>query len=59
METAFIGLHKLLDEFGERILEHVDLAAERATALGGVVEGTLREAVETLTPEEKRRAVLH
>lgn len=42
--TAFIGLHKLLDEFADRILGHIDLAAERATALGGVVEGTLRES---------------
>lgn len=42
--TAFIGLHKLLDEFAEHILKHIDLAAERATALGGVVEGTLRES---------------
>ncbi len=43
--TTFIGLHKLLDEFAERTLKHIDLAAERATALGGIVEGTLRESV--------------
>ena len=43
--TSFIGLHKLLDEFGGQILAHIDLAAERATALGGIVEGTLRESV--------------
>lgn len=43
--TSFIGLHKLLDEFADRILEHIDLTAERATALGGVVEGSLRESV--------------
>jgi starvation-inducible DNA-binding protein len=42
--TTFIGLHKLLDEFAGRMLTHIDLAAERATALGGVVEGTLRES---------------
>lgn len=42
---SFIGLHKLLDEFASTILGHIDEAAERATALGGVVEGTLREAV--------------
>jgi starvation-inducible DNA-binding protein len=41
--TTFIGLHKLLDEFAARSLTHLDLAAERATALGGVVEGTLRK----------------
>ena len=43
--TTFIGLHKLLDEFAVRTLNHIDVAAERATALGGVVEGTLRESV--------------
>lgn len=42
---SFIGLHKLLDEFAEHTLEDIDAVAERATALGGVVEGTLREAV--------------
>jgi starvation-inducible DNA-binding protein len=42
--TTFIGLHKLLDEFADRTLKHIDLAAERATALGGVVEGSLRES---------------
>lgn len=42
--TTFIGLHKLLDEFADRIMVHIDLAAERATALGGVVKGTLRES---------------
>ena len=42
--TTFIGLHKLLDEFGASIIAHVDLAAERATALGGLVQGTLRES---------------
>ena len=57
--TAFIGLHKLLDEFGDRILEHIDLAAERATALGGVVEGTLREAVKHshLTKKEEPASI--
>jgi len=43
--TAFIGIHKLLDEFATRTLNHIDLAAERASALGGIVEGTLRESV--------------
>jgi starvation-inducible DNA-binding protein len=44
--TTFIGLHKLLDEFAATIMEHIDIAAERATALGGVVEGSLRESAE-------------
>ena len=42
---SFIGLHKLLDGFASTTLDEVDAAAERATALGGVVDGTLREAV--------------
>lgn len=42
---SFIGLHKLLDEFAANTLRDIDEVAERATALGGVVEGTLREAV--------------
>ena len=42
---SFFALHKLLDEFAAAIEEHVDAAAERATALGGIVEGTLRDAV--------------
>ena len=43
--TTFIGLHKLLDEFSAAIMTHIDIAAERATALGGIVEGSLRESV--------------
>jgi len=42
---SFFALHKLLDEFAATIQEHIDTAAERATALGGIVEGTLRDSV--------------
>jgi len=42
---SFFALHKLLDEFAAITQEHIDSAAERATALGGIVEGTLRETV--------------
>jgi len=42
---SFIGLHKLLDEFAAGTLANIDAVAERATALGGVVEGTLRDAI--------------
>lgn len=41
---AFSGLHPLLDEFAAGILRHVDVVAERASALGGLVEGTLRDS---------------
>jgi starvation-inducible DNA-binding protein len=57
--TTFIGLHKLLDEFAVRALNHIDLAAERATALGGIVEGTLRESVKHshLTKKEEPSSI--
>ena len=42
--TTFISLDRLLNEFATRTLNHLDLAAERATALGGVLEGTLCES---------------
>ena len=43
---TFIALHKLFDELADRLDELTDTAAERATALGGVAEGTLRQAAE-------------
>jgi len=42
---SFFALHKLLDEFATTTQAHIDSAAERATALGGIVEGTLRDTV--------------
>src|ERR1700745_66033 len=41
---TFIALHKLFDELAEGLEEHVDEIAERATALGGVARGTVRQA---------------
>lgn len=40
----FQALHELFDELAGTLLEHVDLLAERATALGGAARGTMREA---------------
>lgn len=40
----FYHLHELYDELAERLLGHVDLIAERATALGGIATGTVRMA---------------
>jgi starvation-inducible DNA-binding protein len=40
----FMQLHLLFDELYGRLLEHVDLIAERATALGGKAMGTARMA---------------
>jgi starvation-inducible DNA-binding protein len=42
---SFFALHRLLDEFATTLQEYIDTAAERVTALGGYVEGTLRESV--------------
>jgi starvation-inducible DNA-binding protein len=36
---SFIALHELFDEVYDDVTEHVDLIAERAVTLGGVVEG--------------------
>ena len=41
----FISLHKLFDELAEKVVEHVDVVAERATSLGGTALGTIQEAV--------------
>jgi starvation-inducible DNA-binding protein len=41
----FMQLHLLFDELAGDVLEHVDMLAERATALGGTALGTARLAV--------------
>ncbi len=40
----FFTLHKLFDELAGSVEEHLDPLAERITALGGIPEGTLRQA---------------
>src|SRR5262245_59502806 len=48
----FIALHKLFDKLAETLRDHVDEIAERATALGGVAMGTVRQtAAMSHTPE--------
>jgi starvation-inducible DNA-binding protein len=39
----FIALHKLFDELAEEVEEGIDETAERATALGGVASGTVKQ----------------
>lgn len=41
----FIALHKLFDEQAESLEEHVDIVAERITALGGTAHGTVQDVV--------------
>ena len=43
----FIQLHLLFDQIASSVIEHVDLIAERATALGGTALGTTRMAAAT------------
>jgi starvation-inducible DNA-binding protein len=42
--SDFIQLHELFDVLAATVLGHVDLIAERATALGGTAIGTVRAA---------------
>ena len=48
----FIAVHKLFDELAETVEETIDDVAERITALGGIAQGTLRQAAEATTLEE-------
>lgn len=40
----FYQLHLLFDDVADALYEHIDLIAERITALGGVAHGTARES---------------
>lgn len=42
----FYQVHLLFDAVAEHVEEGIDLIAERITALGGVAQGTLRQAAE-------------
>ena len=44
----FIGLHELFDQVATAVELHVDLIAERVTALGGTAMGTARVVAQTL-----------
>jgi starvation-inducible DNA-binding protein len=43
----FYQLHELFDELADGLRAYVDMIAERATALGGVAQGTARMAAES------------
>ncbi len=48
----FIALHELFDQVATAIEAHVDLIAERVTALGGTAMGTARVVAQTSTLSE-------
>jgi len=48
----FIALHKLFDEIVEDVDEYVDFIAERAVQLGGIADGTARQAAERSSLDE-------
>lgn len=50
--SDFIQLHELYDAVAADVLEHVDLIAERATALGGLALGTARLAASASSLDE-------
>jgi starvation-inducible DNA-binding protein len=41
---SFYSLHKLFDELAGMVEGHIDPVAERITALGGIAQGTVRQA---------------
>ncbi len=45
--AQFHQLHELYDELAEGLEEHVDMIAERVTALGGIALGTARLAAQS------------
>jgi len=57
--TDFYQLHLLFDKIAEIVEPHADMLAERITALGGVANGTVRQAAQaSRIPEYDVDAVL-
>jgi starvation-inducible DNA-binding protein len=50
--SHFIGLHELFDQVATAVEAHVDLIAERVTALGGTAMGTARVVAQKSTLSE-------
>ena len=48
----FYQLHLLFDSIAEHLEDHIDTIAERITSLGGVANGTVREAAAKTTIKE-------
>ena len=54
----FIALHELFDKLAEQLEDHADTIAERATALGGLAVGTVRQAAKTSRLKEPQAATV-
>jgi starvation-inducible DNA-binding protein len=50
--AEFYQLHELYDELAGQLIAHVDVIAERATALGGAATGTVRMAANSTRLDE-------
>jgi starvation-inducible DNA-binding protein len=55
----FFQLHELFDKLADAVEEHIDLIAERATALGGTALGTVRMAAAASRLDEYPLDVSH
>jgi starvation-inducible DNA-binding protein len=53
----FISLHELFDEIAEEVESYVDITAERIVQLGGIAQGTVREAAARSRLEEYPLAI--
>jgi starvation-inducible DNA-binding protein len=53
----FIGLHELFDKIAEEVEAYVDLIAERIVQLGGIAQGTVREAAARSRLDEYPREI--
>src|SRR5258708_25856064 len=53
----FIGLHELFDKIAGEVESYVDMTAERIVQLGGIAQGTVREAAARSRLEEYPLAI--
>src|SRR5882672_645786 len=53
----FIGLHELFGKIAEEVESYVDMTAERIVQLGGIAQGTVREAAARSRLEEYPLAI--